>query len=449
MTDFAIFEFSGLPKSGKSTVIEIVSTHLRRSGYNVQVFQDTGTYAPIGKNNLGELNMYLANCAVNAILEIAYSKARLPTILLVDRGIFDRCTFSKTLFQRSHITEEEHHRVIEYLKIDSLTKLISGVFVFSASVECVMRREMVDALNSTKGDVMNASFLQTFKAASEELSRELDSNFQNIEVIDTERLDGRIRETARLVSISVERSLNRVGFVDPKVPRPVVERHGDFLVCLESDECTALPYYLCHQDSEYTRYMDCLYTPKLPSEMTTEEAVALCEIRNKYPNLTIDTEFNRDVVEVVAKYVISRPTFNTQIDILDFGCGDGRSMELLIEKFPAANLMGFDPGERSIQQAKKKGLDVIQFTSESDWGLNQIEFDLITAFFVMHFSIPLADLITLRSMTRKGGEFFFNIYNGNLGTLVSNLLEAGWSNPVELQSDQSVKGHRVYRSEAI
>lgn len=450
MTDFAIYEFSGLPKSGKSTVIEIVSTHFRRCGYNVQVHQDFGTYASIGKKELGALNIYLANKAINSILEVAYSKARLPTILLIDRGLFDRLTFSQTLFERSVVSREEHLSFSSFVKLERLRKLVSGVFVFTAPVDLVMQRELSEALNSNHGDVMNRKFLENFHSASSHLVKDLGKELQSIEVVDTGRLDGRIRDTARQVAISIEKSLDEIGFSDPSLPARNFKKYGNFVISKTTEKNAAGPYFINFEGSQYIRYMTSLYTPKEPSKLTVQEVIELCELRNSFPELTIDSDFNRTVVENVTSAIKSDLGTMGEIKILDFGCGDGRSLELLLDGFCNDQLLGIDPSRRSIEEARQKGLRVEHFESGELWSFGEKKFDVVTAFFVMHFNIPLSDLTNLRNETKTGGYFYFNIYNRSIVSISSLLNQAGWSEPLQVNiGDANLRGHRVFRVQAI
>src|SRR6185436_13046244 len=90
-------EFAGMPKSGKTTVLDIVSHHLRRSGILLNEFHGGGRYAPIDKSSLPALNMYLGGEAVAFILTRAHREKAVNRLFLLDRGIVDRCIFTRAL----------------------------------------------------------------------------------------------------------------------------------------------------------------------------------------------------------------------------------------------------------------------------------------------------------------------------------------------------------------
>lgn len=449
MRDFAIFEFSGLPKSGKSTTIEIVATYLRRIGYNVSLSYDHGTYAPIGKSDLGALNIYLAGKVVNSILELAYSKARTPTILLVDRGLFDRLTFSQTLVGREKIAFHEHTSFSNYLRMQRLMNLIDGVFVFTAPSDLILRREYSHAIHDTNGEVMNNDFLDDFRKSSLKLASDLSSDFSSIELVDTGNLDGLVRFTARKVAISIQKRLYDIGFHDEKVSLPKLDRYGDFLVSKGALDKITLPYYLRYEGEEYYRYMNALYAPSLPENLNSDQVVKLCELRNMYSGLTIDESFNRSLAKSVCDYISDHFNPSSEFSILDFGCGDGLSLQLMQDEGLKGDFVGCDLSRNSVETATKRGFKAFHFVSGDKWDLHGKRFDCATAFFVMHFDIPIADIRELRKHVKHGAPFIFNIYNGTVHTVEDKLVKCGWSSPVSVEARQLGRGHQLYMSRAI
>lgn len=77
------------------------------------------------------------------------------------------------------------------------------------------------------------------------------------------------------------------------------------------------------------------------------------------------------------------------ISVLDIGCGQGKAITLLAEKYPNSQFLGIDlceePIEKANDQVREKGLQNIQFRVQdlTDFESDQ-SFDLITAFDVIH-----------------------------------------------------------------
>lgn len=91
-----IIEFAGIPKSGKTTILDVVSHYLRRQRVPIAEHHGGGRYAPLGKENLGKLNLYLACEAVRYVVSTSQDGLS-PRVHLLDRGIVDRLIFTRSL----------------------------------------------------------------------------------------------------------------------------------------------------------------------------------------------------------------------------------------------------------------------------------------------------------------------------------------------------------------
>lgn len=84
--------------------------------------------------------------------------------------------------------------------------------------------------------------------------------------------------------------------------------------------------------------------------------------------------------------VASRHPRNSVHRILDYGCGEGRSLPYLRDRYPDAQLWGFDVSEQSISMASQRVPDA---RVSADWReIRATHFDLIIAANVFHH-IPL------------------------------------------------------------
>lgn len=195
-----IFEFAGMPKSGKTTVLRIIEHFLKGKGYRIQEFHGGGHYAPIDKNEIGSFNLYLAAKAIESLVVFSQIEKRHPRILLMDRGIFDRCIWTKVLVERKEIKPSETEAILNFLTVPRLLERIDGVFLFVSSPQLCLEREAENKLIVRTGRVMNQDRLTALRSVSLNLAKHYSNRLSHIHVLDTDKLDGKIKSTAEVVA---------------------------------------------------------------------------------------------------------------------------------------------------------------------------------------------------------------------------------------------------------
>lgn len=99
------------------------------------------------------------------------------------------------------------------------------------------------------------------------------------------------------------------------------------------------------------------------------------------------------------------------IDVLDIGCGAGRALQHLANRFPNSRFKGYDLSPEAIAMAKaeatQRGLENLSFEVQDLAKMTAIaEFDLITAFDVIHDQgRPAAVLANVRRALRPGATY--------------------------------------------
>lgn len=172
------FEFSGMPKAGKTTTIESVRHLYRRWGYNVQVFSGHDRTLGIDKKNQRELNIALALRAVEYIV-LKSTQDNSPCIFLLDRGIFDRSVFLQMSYQMKAITKYERDLLIQLLFMQKNCQAIDGLFVFDVETEDSLQREYSKTLAKLPGRVMNYEYLNEFRTTLKNNYDEYSGLFSN------------------------------------------------------------------------------------------------------------------------------------------------------------------------------------------------------------------------------------------------------------------------------
>jgi thymidylate kinase len=179
-------EFSGTPKSGKSTCIDIVSHFFRRVGFNVLApTEGASKRTPYYlRNDLVAFNTWSASYALTHILEGLHHSDKYHLAIL-DRGLFDALAWFQLLESNSQISNEVRETVQDFILVENWRSVIDAVFLFSADSLTAMKRENEDKLISEPGRAMNPDFLDGLNQAYQQVYSMHGGKFRNFNPIDT------------------------------------------------------------------------------------------------------------------------------------------------------------------------------------------------------------------------------------------------------------------------
>ncbi len=199
-------EFSGTPKSGKSTCIDIVAHFFRRLGFRVLApSEGASRRTPYHlRTDLVAFNTWSASYALTHILESLHDPYEYHLVIL-DRGLFDALAWFQLLLDRGEITPETCDQVHNFLRIEKWRSVIDAVFLFTVDGATSLEwRSVIDAvflftvdgatslerenqytLIDEPGRAMNPEFLQDLNNAYGSVRKKYASEFQHFENIDT------------------------------------------------------------------------------------------------------------------------------------------------------------------------------------------------------------------------------------------------------------------------
>ena len=184
-------EFSGTPKSGKSTCIEIVSHFFHRVGFNVLApTEGASKRTPYFlKDDWVAFNTWSASYALTHILEGLYHSDKYQLAIL-DRGLFDALAWFQLLQTNNDISDEVCDTIQNFLLVDNWRSKIDSVFLFTADPDTSMDRENRDKLIDELGRAMNPQSLQRLNLAYEKVREVHGSRFRNFHPINTSNSEG-------------------------------------------------------------------------------------------------------------------------------------------------------------------------------------------------------------------------------------------------------------------
>lgn len=187
-------EFSGTPKSGKSTCIDIVGHFFRRTGYKVLApAEGASKRTPYYlKEDLVAFNTWSASYALMHVLEGLHGSDKYHLAIL-DRGLFDALVWFELLHLDRQVTLEDRNSVQNFLRIPTWRSVIDMVLLFKTDAETSLEREHKDKLIDEPGRAMNPDFIEKLNAAYDSVVGRYSEDFplKTIDTSNSEKTDPR------------------------------------------------------------------------------------------------------------------------------------------------------------------------------------------------------------------------------------------------------------------
>ena len=192
-----------------------------------------------------------------------------------------------------------------------------------------------------------------------------------------------------------------------------IEKRNGFLIDRRFDSTRLGPKIADLDGRRYYRFMDYIYLPKAPQQLSPDEVMAVCDFRIEVFDKIVDKSLNHLVMASIVDTV--RERFGTALPIplkvLDFGCGPGFSAALFREEWGPCEITGVDLSSKAIAIARRSGLTAEIVGSAGMLPFETASFDVVLASFVLHFHIESASLGEIRRVLSEKGVFVFNLYN--------------------------------------
>ena len=197
-------EFSGTPKSGKSTCIDIVSHFFRRVGFNVLApTEGASRRTPYYlRNDLVAFNTWSASYALTHILEGLHHSDRYQLAIL-DRGLFDALAWFQLLESNGQISGEVRETIQNFILVENWRSVIDAVFLFTADPATSMERENADKLIDEPGRAMNPQFLDSLNQAYHRVRNSYGDDFKITDIDTSKNGNTTAQSTAAQVADSI------------------------------------------------------------------------------------------------------------------------------------------------------------------------------------------------------------------------------------------------------
>ena len=219
------------------------------------------------------------------------------------------------------------------------------------------------------------------------------------------------------------------------------------------------PEKYSYEGVDYYRYMDKLYIPKPPSELSKADVSALSEMRLKLGDEVIDLDYSLDVV----RHLHSLLELNIDSKVIDFGCGGGMLCDFLKESNSSSlnsEVLGLDISQFAVKEFMKNHHDLdlntisaVYFDDNTKLEYPDNYFDGVLSSFVMHFTIFESQMREIYRVLKPTGRFVYNdyVYNrykGHTQKLISMLKNIGFEIEESVQSfkhpqTKDIKNHKI------
>jgi predicted NUDIX family phosphoesterase/thymidylate kinase len=190
-------EFSGTPKSGKTTVATGLDLFFRRNAFSVEKVYERASTCPIGNKQHMFFNIWTACATLNAMLTAIDKDV---DVVIIDRGIYDAIIWMNFLQIIGRLAPEEFSVIRNFLLLPRWREVMDVVFVMIVDPDKAIEREHKHLLTEKSGSIMNKNTLSKFNRSLQETSEDIKGLFKKVVTIDTTKSDDIVRTSEKVVN---------------------------------------------------------------------------------------------------------------------------------------------------------------------------------------------------------------------------------------------------------
>jgi len=160
-----IVEFSGTPKAGKSTIINVLRLFLARNNINPFVLTERASISPIQDKNHLFFNVWTGCSTLAQMLDAAQDNSAYDVVIM-DRGIFDALVWMRWLQDsQGQLTAEDRAVIQAFFLLPHWRDRIDLLYVMEVSPEESLKREFAGQVTRKPGKIMNSKTIAQFNDA--------------------------------------------------------------------------------------------------------------------------------------------------------------------------------------------------------------------------------------------------------------------------------------------
>lgn len=184
-----VIEFSGSPRTGKTTMIHNLYDFFKKGGFDVSIVEEftTSSYykeqirPKLSKMDLGDRNLAIIECVYEQLLEVLTSKR---DIILIDRSLNDRQIWNYIRYINGDISEEKYLEARDRYK-DLSRELIDFLVVTYAEPLVSLKRDYNSSLALEERHFLNMDNLEAYNHSLQALQDLFNDSVTDFMLFDT------------------------------------------------------------------------------------------------------------------------------------------------------------------------------------------------------------------------------------------------------------------------
>ena len=187
-----VIEFSGTPRTGKTTIINNLYDFFKKGGFEVSLIEEFTTSKHYKENLKSEFNKMGVGNANIAIMEKVYEQLQVALssekeIILIDRSINDRQVWNYRRFIRGDMSEEQYFMSRDkYAQISK--QLINFLVITYAEPLISLRRDYISSLALERRNFLNQDNIAEYNDCLNSLRDLFSKSVDSYLLLDTSNL---------------------------------------------------------------------------------------------------------------------------------------------------------------------------------------------------------------------------------------------------------------------
>ncbi len=184
-----VIEFSGTPRTGKTTTINNLYDFFKKGGFEVELIEEFTTskyYKEDLKNKLAKLSLANSNIAImdEIYKQLLISIESKNDIILIDRSINDRQVWNYRRYIKGDMPKDQYFNIRNKYKVIS-KELIDFLFITYADANTSLKRDYLSSLALEKRNFLNQQNIEEYNNCLTDLQKLFSESTDSMLLLDT------------------------------------------------------------------------------------------------------------------------------------------------------------------------------------------------------------------------------------------------------------------------